>query len=84
MSEKRIAAYAQEGIVDPDDRSLHMVALVTEDEAGYSATTYVGTLDYCKAVADSINERSGLSEDDVLKIVASSFRAQNVQRHGVL
>ena len=68
-------AYASEGMTDPDDPTRHMVAYVEPGKPGYWPTTYTGTLDYCRAVADSINASLGRTREDVRAAVASSMAA---------
>jgi hypothetical protein len=75
LTTRRWVAYAQDGITDPDNPNLHMVAYVAENSPGYWPTTYTGSLDYCRSVAASINESGGHTERDVYDIIASSFAA---------
>lgn len=75
----RLVAYAHESILD--ESGDYVVAMITEDEAGYSPSTYTGTLEYCQSVATTINERRGLCAEDVLDVVASSIAAQR-HHHG--
>lgn len=73
LPEGRWCAYAQAGITD--ERGVHVVAYVVENEAGFYETTYSGDLDYCMVIAASINVTLGLDADRVAEIVASSFKA---------
>ncbi|AXQ52758.1 hypothetical protein SEA_IPHANE7_136 [Mycobacterium phage IPhane7] len=79
MSSKRMCYYANESFYDSTRG--YVVAVVNEGEPGYR-TLAGGYLfaDEAKEEADRLNEKAGLSRDDVLDIVASSMRAGKVQR----
>lgn len=77
MAEKRQAAWADESYTTEDGD--YMVILVDEDEPGYHATTYTGTLDYTKQVAARINETRGITKDDAIEILASSMRVSDIK-----
>ncbi|AGM12369.1 hypothetical protein PEGLEG_141 [Mycobacterium phage PegLeg] len=76
----RICYYANESFYD-HAKGDYVVAVVTEDEAGYNTlSTVYGSAERAKAAADALNQDLGLSRDDVLDIVASSMRAGRAQR----
>lgn len=78
MPEKRLAAYVSEAIRSTTDPDLYVVALIQEDEPGFYEYPYAApTLAQAQIVADAINAGQSNSSDDVLDIVASSFRASN-------
>lgn len=56
------------------------IAVIDENEAGYRPVGFFANLEEAKALADKHNREHGLSEDDVLKIVASSMRLGRVRR----
>lgn len=78
MPEKRLAAYASEAIRSTDNPERYAVALIQEGEPGFYEYPYTApTLGQAQIVADAINAGQSNSTDDVLDIVASSFRASN-------
>lgn len=59
-----------------DDGTIgYRIAVVTENEAGYRPDTSVySKLELAKKRADHFNEVRGLTEEDVMDILASSMR----------
>lgn len=75
---KRTCLYVDESMVNATTGHYTPV-LVTEGEAGYHPTDYRYGTDYkaAKATVERANATMGLTHEDTLTIVASSFRAQN-------
>ena len=74
---KRRAFYVDQTMTNDFDQ--FVAALVDEDEAGYTPTSYtLGTdFDAAKKQVAAMNEQCGLTPADALAIVASSFAAHN-------
>lgn len=73
MSEPRTAFYTNESFQSRDTGEF-LVAEIVENEAGWTPASSHPDVASSQAEADRRNAQSGLSKDDVLAIVASSFR----------
>lgn len=67
-----IAYYTNESFYRNSDSS-YEVAEVTRDEPGYTVVALHPTPEAARAHADRLNEKAGLSGNEVLTIVASSM-----------
>ncbi|WP_195165898.1 hypothetical protein [Mycobacteroides abscessus] len=69
----RTCYYTNESFFERDSQQ-YVVALITENEAGYEPTDTYRELGEAIRIADKQNAELGLSADDVSQIVTSSMR----------
>jgi hypothetical protein len=69
----RVVFYTNESFFDPE-AGMYMVAMITQDEAGYNVYARYDDLERAQDKAADLNALFGNSSDDVLTVVASSMR----------